>query len=77
MINKNKLRRTRKRQKGGNEDTITEYKKLLKSFAYSDAKHDFSDVSGVKYYDYDAAWITTKELLHLWKNQQIKTVHYE
>lgn len=35
------------------------------------------EINGVKYYDYDAAWITTKELLTLWKEQQIKTVYYE
>jgi hypothetical protein len=35
------------------------------------------EVSGVKYYDYDAAWITTKELLQIWKDQKIKTIYYE
>jgi hypothetical protein len=39
----NKKWKTRK-YKGGNKDTIEQYKELLSSYAYSDAKHDFKDI---------------------------------
>lgn len=34
-------------------------------------------VNGVRYYDYDAKWITTKKLLKLWKSQQPQTIYYK
>lgn len=33
-------------------------------------------VNSVRYYDYDAKWITTKELLQIWKEQKPKIVYY-
>jgi hypothetical protein len=41
--------KTRK-QNGGIRNHVTEYKNSLTNYAFSDAKHDFSDVSGIKFY---------------------------
>lgn len=52
-IDDNKTMETHKRR-GGNR-VIDAYKYILSSFAYSDAKHDFSNVSGYRgdfYSDY-------------------------
>ena len=66
---------------------LTGYNKSQETHPNSDddmiAFNEFSigllhkQVNGVGYYDYNAKWITTKELLQLWKEQQPKIMYYE